>query len=129
MPDHLSADVQRQKSLWTTALPITLFSWPIMARIARAAVINVKDADFVLAVRALGASRRNIVFRHILPNSIAPIITTAIFSLSGFIALEATLSYLGYQPPDTRHQMVYDLGMPASVLSWANALNPKTGRQ
>ncbi len=109
-----------EKSLWTTALPITLFSWPIMARIARAAVINVKDADFVLAVRALGASRRNIVFRHILPNSIAPIITTAIFSLGGFIALEATLSYLGYQPPDTRHQMVYDLGMPASVLSWAN---------
>lgn len=110
----------REKSLWTTALPLMILSWPIMARITRGAVLNVKNADYIMAVRSLGASPGRIILRHILPNSLAPMITTAIFTLGSLIAVQATLSYLGYQPPDTPPRIVYALGMPASEISWAN---------
>jgi oligopeptide transport system permease protein len=93
------------RSLWTVVGAITILGWPSVARIMRGAVISVKEADFVTAARALGASDMRILTRHILPNAVAPVIVVATISLGLFIVLEATLSYLG-------------IGLPASMVSW-----------
>lgn len=75
---------------------------PIFARIARAEVLSVKNEEFVEVARALGASDRAILIRHILPNILAPIIVEISLSLSFAILAEAALSFfgLGTQPPD-----------------------------
>jgi ABC-type dipeptide/oligopeptide/nickel transport system permease subunit len=71
-------------------------------RIMRAAVITAKSQDFVVAARALGAGAGRIMFRHLLPNSLAPVIVVATINLGTFIAAEAALSFLGVgvQSPD-----------------------------
>jgi peptide/nickel transport system permease protein len=75
---------------------------PIFARIARAAVLAIKNDEFIQAARALGASDWRIVTRHILPNILAPVIVETALSLSFAILAEASLSFfgLGTQPPD-----------------------------
>ncbi|MFB4194980.1 ABC transporter permease [Streptomyces carpaticus] len=87
--------------IWPVVLVIAALSWPQIARIARGAVITAKQNDYVQAARALGASHARILLRHILPNAIAPVIVMATIMLGTFIALEATLSYLGVglRPP------------------------------
>ncbi|MFF2374057.1 ABC transporter permease [Streptomyces xiamenensis] len=87
--------------IWPVVLVIAALSWPQIARIARGAVITAKQNDYVQAARALGASSSRILLRHILPNAIAPVIVMATIMLGTFIALEATLSYLGVglRPP------------------------------
>jgi len=98
------------RSLWTVVAAIMILGWPSVARIMRGAVISVKEADFVTAARALGASDMRILIRHILPNAIAPVIVVATISLGLFIVLEATLSYLG-------------IGLPDSMVSWGGDIN------
>lgn len=75
---------------------------PIFARIARSAVISVRGEEFVEAALAIGASRGRILFRHIFPNSLAPLIVEISLSLAFAILAEAALSFfgLGTQPPD-----------------------------
>ena len=82
-------------------LALAVLGWPSMARLMRSSVIQVKPNDYVQAARALGASPSRIVRSHILPNSVAPMIIVATISLGGYIAAEATLSFLGIglQPP------------------------------
>ncbi|MDR0504960.1 MAG: ABC transporter permease [Bifidobacteriaceae bacterium] len=86
---------------------IAMFAWTSVARIARGAAISTKQSDFVTASRALGLGRFRILLRHILPNSLAPIIITATTQLGTFIVLEATLSFLG-------------IGLPTSIPSWGH---------
>jgi oligopeptide transport system permease protein len=80
---------------------IALLGWPSIARLMRSSVLQVKPNDYVQAARALGASNSRIVFRHILPNALAPVIVVATINLGAYIATEATLSFLGIglQPP------------------------------
>ncbi|UCM90157.1 ABC transporter permease [Streptomyces marincola] len=87
--------------IWPVVLVIAALSWPQVARIARGSVITVKQNDYVQAARALGASNTRMLLRHILPNAVAPVIVMATIMLGTFIALEATLSYLGVglRPP------------------------------
>ncbi|MDR2348763.1 MAG: ABC transporter permease [Bifidobacteriaceae bacterium] len=92
-------------TVWSVVAVIALFAWVNVARIARGAVMEVKNADFVTAAKALGLSRLRILLRHVLPNAMAPIIVTATTQLGTFIVLESTLSFLG-------------LGLPTSVVSW-----------
>ena len=89
------------RSVWTVVSFIVLLGWPQIARIARGAVITAKQNDYVQAARALGAGNARMMVRHIMPNAIAPVIVTATIALGTYIALEATLSYLGVglQPP------------------------------
>ncbi|GAA2601445.1 ABC transporter permease [Streptomyces axinellae] len=89
------------RSVWTVVSFIVLLGWPQVARIARGSVITAKQNDYVLAARALGAGNARMMVRHILPNAVAPVIVTATIALGTYIALEATLSYLGVglQPP------------------------------
>ncbi len=80
---------------------IVLFGWPSIARLMRSSVLQVKPNDYVNAAKALGASSPRLVFTHILPNSIAPIIVVSTINLGTFIAIEATLAFLGIglRPP------------------------------
>lgn len=80
---------------------IALLGWPNIARLMRSSVLQVKPNDYVQAARALGASNTRIVFRHILPNALAPVIVVSTINLGAYIATEATLSFLGIglQPP------------------------------
>ncbi len=80
---------------------IALLGWPNIARLMRSSVLQVKPNDYVQAARALGASNTRIVFRHILPNALAPVIVVSTINLGAYIAAEATLSFLGIglQPP------------------------------
>lgn len=98
---------RENKSVWTVVLVISLLAWPQMARITRGAVIEVRNADFVTAARALGVSKFGSLLRHVLPNALAPVIVLATLELGVFIVAEATLSFLG-------------IGLPPSIMSWGN---------
>jgi len=80
---------------------IALLGWPNIARLMRSSVLQVKPNDYVQAARALGANNTRIVFGHILPNALAPVIVVSTINLGAYIAAEATLSFLGIglQPP------------------------------
>ncbi|GGO85991.1 ABC transporter permease [Wenjunlia tyrosinilytica] len=88
-------------SVWPVVGFIVLLGWPQIARISRGAVLTVKQNDYVQAARALGASNTRMLVRHVMPNAIAPVIVVSMIALGTFIALEATLSYLGVglKPP------------------------------
>ena len=88
---------------------IGITSWPYLARIVRAQFLSVKENDFILAARATGASTWDIILRHILPNSIAPIIVAATLSVAAAITLEAYISFLG-------------LGVRPPSATWGNML-------
>jgi len=76
-------------------LTISFFGWPYLARIVRGQVFSVREREFVEAAVAMGAGTPRILFREILPNLWAPILVYATISLPNFIALEASLSFLG----------------------------------
>jgi peptide/nickel transport system permease protein len=88
---------------------IGITSWPYLARIVRSQFLSLKENDFVLAARATGTSTREIIFRHILPNSIAPIIVAATLSVAAAITLEAYISFLG-------------MGVRPPTATWGNML-------
>ncbi len=80
---------------------IGLTSWMYLARIVRAEFLSLKENDFILAARATGTPNSQIIFRHILPNSIAPIVVSATLGVANAILAEAYISFLGLgvQPP------------------------------
>ena len=79
---------------------IGLTSWTGTARLIRANVLQVRTLDFITAARAMGARTLPIVFRHALPNSIAPVLVSVSFGIAGAVFLESTLSFLGLSDPD-----------------------------
>jgi peptide/nickel transport system permease protein len=76
-------------------------SWPAVARLVRASFLSLREREFAEAARALGNRDGRIIFRHLLPNAIAPIIVQATLEVANVIILESTLSFLGFgiQPP------------------------------
>ena len=85
----------------TTVFVIGLTVWAQYARVVRAEVLSVRERDFVTSARSAGASDPRIIFRHILPNVLGPVIVLASLAVGGIIILEAALSFLGLgvQPP------------------------------
>ena len=75
-----------------------IFGWMGVARIVRGQVLSLKEREFVEAARAVGASRRYIIARHLLPNSVGPIMVALTFSVVGAIISESTLAFFGYGP-------------------------------
>ncbi len=73
--------------------------WVGYARVARGQVLQIREREFVLAARALGAGPMRIIFHHILPNILSPVIVQATFGFAGVILVEASLSFLGLGPP------------------------------
>jgi peptide/nickel transport system permease protein len=88
-------------SVSTIILVIGLLNWMQVTRIVRANVLSLKEQDFVLAARALGVTDRAIIFRHVLPNTLAPVVVAATLGVGYAIILEASASFLGLgvQPP------------------------------
>jgi ABC-type dipeptide/oligopeptide/nickel transport system permease subunit len=84
-----------QKGLVEVSLVLMVFAWTTMMRIVRSSVLSEKNHEYVEAARALGASDLRIITRHILPNSLAPVIVYATILIGVIIAAEATLSFLG----------------------------------
>jgi peptide/nickel transport system permease protein len=82
-------------------LAIGILGWPSIARVFRSSILGIKKNEYVDAARAMGASTTRILSRHLLPNSISPIIVYATMSVGGAILTEAALSFLGMgvQPP------------------------------
>jgi len=89
------------KGIWGVVLALSVLGWITAARIMRSSVIQVKNADYVQAARALGANNARVMRRHVLPNALTPVIVIAMLSLGGYVSTEATLSFLGIglQPP------------------------------
>jgi peptide/nickel transport system permease protein len=88
-------------SVPTIILVIGLLNWMQVTRIVRANFLSLKEQDYVLAARALGGHDRSIIFRHILPNTLAPVVVAATLGVGFAIILEASASFLGLgvQPP------------------------------
>ncbi|MBN1659909.1 MAG: ABC transporter permease [Anaerolineae bacterium] len=88
-------------SVIVVVLIIGITSWMYLARIVRAEFISIKEREFILAARATGTPARQIIFGHILPNSVAPIIVSATLSVAAAILAESYISFLGMgvQPP------------------------------
>lgn len=90
---------------WSIAMvvvsSIVILSWPVSMRIMRSAVLATRNADYILAARALGASNLRILTRHLVPNTLAPVLVYSTILLGSFIGAEATLSFLGVglKPP------------------------------
>lgn len=80
---------------------IGVTGWMGLSRIVRSLVLSLKEQEFVVAARTLGASNRRILFMHILPNTIAPIVVSATLAVGGAIIIETALGFLGFgvQPP------------------------------
>ena len=89
---------------------IGITRWTAIARYARGEFLRLKNEDFAYAARALGASDGKIIVRHILPNSLAPVLVSATFGIANAILIEAALSFLG-------------LGVPPPTPSWGAILS------
>ena len=92
------------------SLAMAILAWTSLARIMRSTVIQVKQADYVNAARALGGGAPRILSKHVVPNALAPTIVYATIVFGIFIATEATLSFLG-------------IGLVPPVISWGVAIN------
>jgi peptide/nickel transport system permease protein len=101
-------------SIWNIMIIIGLTGWMGVARLVRAEFLSLRERDFVLAARAIGASDARIIFRHILPNALSPVLVSATLGVAGAILTESALSFLG-------------IGVQPPTPSWGNMLI--TGKQ
>jgi peptide/nickel transport system permease protein len=97
-------------SIYNIMIIIGLTGWPGVARLVRGEFLKQRKLDYVAAARAVGASDLRIIFSHILPNSLAPVLVTATFGIAGAILTESALSYLGF-------------GVPPPTPSWGEILS------
>jgi len=97
-------------SIFNVMLVIGLLGWPPITRLVRGEFLSLRERDFVIASKSTGAPDLRIIFRHILPNALTPVIVNATFGMAQAILLEAALSFLG-------------LGVQPPTASWGNMLN------
>ncbi len=97
-------------SIYNIMVVIGLTGWTGFARFVRAEFFKLKQLDFITALRALGASHRRIIFLHMLPNAMAPVLVSAVFGIAGAILTESSLSFLGF-------------GVPPPAPSWGEILS------
>jgi ABC-type dipeptide/oligopeptide/nickel transport system permease subunit len=114
--------------MWQTIFAIGITEWVDMARIVRGQYFALRETEYVEATKALGLSNLRTIFRHILPNSLGPIIVIATAGFANAIIYEASLSFLGLgvQPPtSTWGQMIHDgYGFIAAGSNWGLTLYP-----
>ena len=97
-------------SIYNIMVIIGVTGWPGVARLVRGEFLKQRQLDYVTAARAVGASDLRIIFYHILPNSLAPVLVSATFGIAGAILVESSLSYLGF-------------GVPPPTPSWGEILS------
>jgi peptide/nickel transport system permease protein len=98
-----------QPGAWVVVLVVSLFGWPYPARVFRSQILSLKEADFVLAARALGVPERRIFVRHVLPHLLPLVTVYFALSMPAVIFAEASLSFLG-------------LGVPPPTPSWGSMI-------
>jgi len=91
--------LMEQPRIWHTMAIIGCTQWTSIARLARAEFLKLRESEFVMSARALGVKPARIIFRHILPNALAPVLVPITFGIAGAILIESALSYLGFGPP------------------------------
>ncbi|HVG79815.1 MAG TPA: ABC transporter permease [Patescibacteria group bacterium] len=91
-------------------ITLSVTGWTIYARLIRGETLALRDRDFIEATRAAGAGQARIMFRHVLPNVVSPLIVVATFAVGSMVVLEATLSFLG-------------IGVPLRVATWGSMLS------
>lgn len=96
--------------LHTIIIAISITGWGSMARVVRGQVLSLKQSEYVMAARTLGAGAKRIIGKHLIPNTLGPIIIELTFSIPSAIFTEAMLSYLG-------------LGVPVPLASWGTLAN------
>ncbi len=99
----------QQGSIWLIMGLIGFTNWTSIARFVRGEVLRVRGLDFITAATALGYSQPRVIFRHVLPNAIAPVLVSAAFGIAGAILTESALSFLGF-------------GVPPTVVTWGSVL-------
>jgi len=97
-------------SIFLTMAIIGFTSWVGMARFTRSEFFKIRSLDYVTAALALGVSTRKIMFRHILPNALAPVLVSVVLGVAGAILTESSLSFLG-------------IGVPLEAVTWGSILN------
>lgn len=115
-----------EPSIWYIMLIIGVTGWMGVARLVRAEVLSLRERDFILAARAIGASDMRILFRHILPNAMAPILVAATLGVAGAILTESALSFLGIgvQPPTPSWGNILTSGKDYIEFAWWLSLFP-----
>jgi peptide/nickel transport system permease protein len=109
-----------EPSIWNIMIVIGLTGWMGVARLVRAEFLSIKERDYVIAARALGAGDSRIIFRHILINSMAPVLVSAVLGIGGAVLLESGLSFLGIgvQPPTPTWGNILTLGKDNIEIAW-----------
>ena len=107
-------------SLENMMIALMINGWMIFARIVRGVTLSLREEEFVKAARVIGSSDLRIVFRHVLPNLISPILTIAVLELARIILAEAALSFLGMgiQPPESSWGLMLADGRDYLVKAW-----------
>jgi peptide/nickel transport system permease protein len=115
-----------EPSIWYIMIIIGLTGWMGVARLVRAEVLSLKSRDFVLAALVLGASDKRIIFRHILPNALSPVLVSATLGIAGAILTESALSFLGIgvQPPTPSWGNILTAGKDYIEFAWWLSLFP-----
>ena len=113
-------------SIHLIMIVIGVTSWMGVARLVRAEILSLKEREFVLAARLLGASSLRIITRHVLPNAMAPVFVSATLGVGGAILTESVLSYLGLgvQPPTPSWGNMLNEGRVALGVAWWLTLAP-----
>ena len=109
-----------EPSIWNIMIVIGVTSWMGVARLVRAEFLSLKEREFVLAARALGASDFRIIFRHILPNAMSPVLVSAVLGIAGAVLIESALSFLGIgvQPPTASWGNILTIGKENIEIAW-----------
>ncbi|HEY3490626.1 MAG TPA: ABC transporter permease [Candidatus Deferrimicrobiaceae bacterium] len=113
-------------SIYNIMAIIGLTGWMGVARLVRAETLSLKERDFVAAARAQGAGSGRIIFRHILPNALAPVLVSATLGVAGAILVESGLSFLGIgvQPPTPSWGNILTAGKDNIESAWWLSLYP-----
>ena len=115
-----------EPSIFTIMAVIGVTSWMDVARLVRAEFLTLKERDFVDAARAIGVSNTRLIFRHILPNALSPVLVSATFGVAGAILTELGLSFLGLgvQPPDPSWGNILTSGKDNIEVAWWLSVYP-----
>lgn len=115
-----------EPSIWNIMIVIGLTGWMSVARLVRAEFLSLKERDFTLAEKALGARDLRIIFQHILPNALAPVLVAATLGVAGAILTESALSFLGIgvQPPTPSWGNILTGGKDNIQIAWWLSLFP-----
>ena len=112
--------------LWKIIIVMGILGWTGISRLVRAEFLTLRESDYVSAARALGQRPLLIIFRHILPNALAPVFVAAVLGISGAILTEAGLSFLGFgvQPPQPTWGNIVSDGKTYVLDAWWLILFP-----